>query len=415
MSKRKESLNLVLILVVLVILFMGAKTKRDRESKPVDPSALELPYATHGSYLVGMRILETNHESPLLITVWYPALNRNNEEKISYRYEIKLGDPLGTVSIAADDGKAFQNAEYDFSGGAYPLIILSPGFAFGSSTYAWLAEHLASYGFVVIALEHQEHLDPTNELWRSAIKRPQDVSHVLNYIDEQIAEDGVFHGLINLEHVAVIGHSYGGYTSLAAAGARINTSEFMSHCEEASTSDHPAAWLCDELLPHLNDMADLAGLESTPDDLWPAWTDPRIAAIVPMAGDAFFFGHEGLAEINVPVMAIGGTKDNDAPYEWGTYPSYQYISSQRKVLISLTDAEHMIFTNLCEKTPFYLKPISGEFCFDADWDRNYAHKLISHFVTAFLLTEFKQDVNASTMLNPSNVEFPNMDYEARGY
>jgi predicted dienelactone hydrolase len=162
-------------------------------------------------------------------------------------------------------------------------------------------------------------------------------------------------------------------------------------------------------------MAELAGLESTPDDLWPAWTDPRIAAIVPMAGDAFFFGHEGLAEINVPVLAIGGTKDNDAPYEWGTHPAYEYSSSPRKVLISLTDAEHMIFTNLCEKIPFYLKFFSREFCSDTDWDRDYAHELVGHFTTAFLLTELKQDSDASDALAPDGIELPGMSYEAQGY
>jgi predicted dienelactone hydrolase len=412
MSNQKKPINLAIILAVLAVLFMGARANRDREVKYSSSSSIKLPYASRGTHLVGIRNLETDK---LAITVWYPASNNNSEEMVSYRYELKMGDPLGTVSLAAYEGQVIRDAAYDLSEGPYPLVILSPGFSFGASTYAWLAEHLASYGFVVIAPEHQEHLDPANELWRSAIERPQDILSVLAYVDEQTADGGVFDGLINAERVAVIGHSYGGYTSLAAAGARINTPEFKSHCEEASASNHPAAWLCDELLPHLDDMADLAGLESTPDGLWPAWADPRIAAIVPMAGDAFFFGHEGLSEINVPVLAIGGTKDNDAPYEWGTHPAYEYASSPRKALISLTDAEHMIFTNPCEKIPFYLKLFSREFCSDTDWDRSYAHELVSHFTAAFLLTELKQDSAASDALNPNDVEFPGMNYEAQGY
>lgn len=85
------------------------------------------------------------------------------------------------------------------------------------------------------------------------------------------------------------------------------------------------------------------------------------------------------------------------------------------MLISLTDAEHMIFTNPCEKTPFYLKPISGEFCSDTDWDRNYAHELVSHFTTAFLLAELNQDSAASDALDPNEVEFPGTNYESQGY
>ena len=413
MSKQKKSVNMVVIFAVLAVLFMGPKANSGKDVEYSSSPSAVLFYASQGSHPVGMRVLEID---ALPVTVWYPASSTSNSaEKVSYRYELKMGDPLGTVSLATYDGDAVRDAAFDLSSGPYPLVILSPGFSFGASTYAWLAEHLASYGFVVIAPEHQEHLDPANELWQSAIERPQDILSVLAYVDEQTADDGVFDGLINTERVAVIGHSYGGYTSLASAGARINTPEFKSHCEEASASEHPAAWLCDKLLPHLDDMADLAGLDETPGGLWLALTDPRIAAIVPMAGDAFFFGHEGLAEINVPVMAIGGTKDNDAPYEWGTFPAYEYSSSPRKVLISLTDAGHMIFTNPCEKIPFYLKPVSGDFCSDTDWDRNYAHELVSHFTTAFLLTELKQDSAASDALAPSEIEIPGMKYEAQGY
>ena len=85
-----------------------------------------------------------------------------------------------------------------------------------------------------------------------------------------------------------------------------------------------------------------------PEGLWhQAWSDPRIDALVSLAGDAFYFGQDGLAEITVPVMAIGGTRDRDAPYMWGTYPTYEYVSSATKVRIALTDAEHMIFTGPC--------------------------------------------------------------------
>lgn len=55
----------------------------------------------------------------------------------------------------------------------YPLIVLSPGFAMGAEAYGWLAEHLASYGFVVTAPEHQEHMDPADQLWQAAVARPQ--------------------------------------------------------------------------------------------------------------------------------------------------------------------------------------------------------------------------------------------------
>ena len=118
--------------------------------------------------------------------------------------------------------------------------------------------------------------------------------------------------------------------------------DFTALCETAYNENDPNTLLCDKVLPHLADMADSAGLESLPEGLWQqAWANPRVDAIVPLAGDALFFGQEGLAEITVPVMAIGGTRDKDSPYMWGTYPAYEHTSSATKARIALVDAEHI--------------------------------------------------------------------------
>jgi predicted dienelactone hydrolase len=407
---------MVLILVVISVLFMGARAKRDEEINNISSLPDGAKYAVSGPHSVGIRDLVIEGETPLDITMWYPALNNGNlEEKIKYPYDIKIGAPFGDVSIASSQGGAIREAPFDLFGSPHPLVLLSPGFSIGASSYAWLAEHLASYGFVVVSPEHHETLDPGNELWQAAITRPQDILAVFAYLDEQVDPEDSLEGLIDTELAAVIGHSYGGYTSLAAAGAQIDTDAFQSQCESVSGTDEPGAWLCEQLTPHMADMASLADLNSIPDGLWPAWADPRVDAIVPMAGDAFFFGQEGLAEISVPVMAIGGTNDNDSPYMWGTYPTYEYISSPRKIRVALEGAEHMIFTGPCENIPFYLKFFSGEFCSDSSWDRSYAHSLAKHFTTAFLLSELKQDPAASDALEPASVKFPDVAYDAQGY
>ena len=377
------------------------------------------PYAARGPHPVGMRGLEMAGDAPLEMTMWYPASNDENlRAKTTYSYQMKMGAPLGMVTFATYSGQAIQDAPYDLSTtGPYPLIVLSPGFSIGASTYAWLAEHLASYGFVVIAPEHQEQLDDgLNGLWQTAVTRPQDILAVFAYVDEQVGSGGALEGLVDAQTVAVLGHSYGGYTTLVAGGAQIDTAAFEALCETAYQENDPNAWLCDELLPHMADMAELAGLDSVPEGLWgQPWSDPRVDAIVPMAGDAFFFGQDGLAEITVPVMAIGGTADTDSPYMWSTYPTYEYASSAAKVRIALVDAEHMIFTGPCEATPLLLRFVSKEFCSDSGWDRSYAHNLVRHFTTAFLLAELKQDTEAAAVLAPDAVEFPDVTYEAQGF
>ena len=75
----------------------------------------------------------------------------------------------------------------------------------------------------------------------------------------------------------------------------------------------------------------------------------------------------------------------------------------------------MIFTNPCASVRWYAKPLAGEFCADTVWDRPQAHDLISHFATAFLLAELKQDGAAAAVLAPESAVFPEIRFEAEGY
>jgi predicted dienelactone hydrolase len=418
--KMSRTLLIIGIVVLVVIAALAVSvtvpfgTGAARNAQRPDPP----PYGARGPHPVGMRALATDGDAPLEMVMWYPADGVDADAKITYPYKVGMPAPLGTVTFATYKGRASRDAPPDLAAGPYPLVVLSPGLSLGPTSYAWLVEHLASYGLVVIAPDHHEQIDEEFDvLWQAAVARPGDILDVLAYVDGQIGVGGALEGLVDAETVAVIGHSYGGYTALVAGGARIDTDGFTAHCDAAYASDHPSAWLCDKLMPHVADMAALAGLDAVPDGLWPEWADPRVDAVVPMAGDAFFFGQAGLAEMTVPVMAIGGTADEDSPYTWGTYPTYEYVSSPAKVRIALEGAQHMIFTGPCERVPLLmrLRLVSGEFCADPGWDRYYAHDLVNHFTTAFLLAELKGDADAAAALAPDAVGFDGMTYEAQGY
>jgi predicted dienelactone hydrolase len=371
------------------------------------------PYSKRGPHQVGMQKLVIDGDSSRAATIWYPARSGGGRS-ITYAYELKLFAPLGRLAIATHQGRASRDAPYDLqSGGPYPLVVLSPGYAIGSTSYAWLAEHLASYGLVVISPEPDEELNPA-QIWRSTVTRPHDLRNLLAYVDGQLRRGGDFEGLIDPDRTAVIGHSYGGYTALAAAGARLDTDAFKARCKAEHVADGPNTWLCDALVPHLSDMAELAGLERVPSGLWPAWGEPGVDAIVSMAGDAYLFDRTGLAEISVPVLAIGGTADTDTPYTWGTQPTYDFTSSTSKVKVTLRDAGHMIFTGPCDHVRRFMKILPGGFCSDSTWDRDRAQALIRHFTTAFLLAQLSDDRQAAAALAPTGSSFTQLSYEAKG-
>ena len=416
MSKKRIFTLLVILIVVGLAAFFSLRLISNKNQVSANAPFDLPPYAKAGSYGIGLQNLTIENDNPLPLTVWYPASDGPSETRSTkYPYGVKLGKPFGSLSVASSYGYAIENAAFDRSDAPYPLVILSPGFSIGSTAYAWLAEHLASYGFVVVSPNHQENLDPQNQLWQTAITRPVDILSVFDYLDQQVAPGEAFEGLIDTELVAVAGHSYGGYTTLAAAGARINTPYLQSLCQNAIGEEHEAAWICEIILTHQEDMADLAGLDGVPDGLWPASADPRVDAIIAMAGDAFFFGPEGLGGIEIPVMAIGGTADQDSPFAWGPQPTYDYVSSSRKALVALEGAEHMIFTGPCENVPWYLGFFSGEFCSDSTWDRTNALAITKHLSTTFLLAELRHDKLAGAALSQDNVDFMDVSYEEQGY
>ena len=61
-----------------------------------------------------------------------------------------------------------------------------------------------------------------------------------------------------MNNIAVVGHSYGGYTALAAAGARFDFSAYKTRCA-ALTADDPLNFFCGPVLPKEADMAARAG------------------------------------------------------------------------------------------------------------------------------------------------------------
>jgi hypothetical protein len=111
-------------------------------------------------------------------------------------------------------------------------------------------------------------------------------------------------------------------------------------------------------------------------------------------------------------MAIGGTADTGAPYEWGTKPSYEYASSAQKALVGFVGAEHMFMSTPCENMPWIAEtPFQEMFCFDPAWEKNQALDLVHHLSTAFLLAVLESDESAHEALHPSVVTFDGVEYK----
>ena len=282
-----------------------------------------------------------------------------------------------------------------------------------------MLEHYASYGFIILSPEHIEGLYPSDfasdpmaisDLWKTSIDRPLDIKQTLDYAEQLTAAGGALAGLIDMAHVAVAGHSYGGYTTLAMAGAPYETAALNARCAQLPADD-PNIYLCTSIVPKEAEMAARAGLAPMPQGLWPSMGDARVTAIIPMAGDSWLFDKAGLAKITIPMMAMGGTADTSTFYDWGAKPAYDNASSAQKALVTFVGGEHLIFGTPCENEPWIVEPPAyGFFCFDPVWDKTRVLDLIDHFSTAFLLDTLKGDKKAHAALLPDAINFPGIEY-----
>lgn len=369
-------------------------------------------YALHGPYWAGtMELVIEDEERPLQVTIWYPALNPDSLEE-HYTYEMNYAPGFFPFSI---DGHALPEAEGDSANAPYPLVVFSHMLQGWRTMSVYLTEHLASYGFVVISVDHTGETIANFEkpFWQHYHYRPLDITRVIAFADELTASEGPLSDLINTEQVAVTGHSSGGWTSLAAAGAQMDFGALQTYCDE-----HAAEMLvedCSQLLRNADALAMLFGLDSAPEGLWPAIYDERVAAIVPLSPDTNHFGARGFAAIKVPTMILVGSLDRFIPPEYNVFPRYHDLGSLDKSLVVFDGADHMMFANSCDTSPWLIDIGAFMACSDPVWDMDRAHDLINHFVTAFLLAELYGDEDAVVALAPDAVQFSGIQYETTGF
>jgi predicted dienelactone hydrolase len=404
-----RTLRLIFTTVALTILLSGFQPAYAQAKGP-DPVGLRLDapdYAKHGPFWVGTRELNfVDGKDTVGLTVWYPALNPTNaKEETTYTITFSLGSPDKPL-IAA--GQAIRDAAPDSTKAPYPLILFSPGLTVWSQANSTLLEHLASYGFVVLSWNPRGETIET--FWQGAGYRLLDPKLVITRADKMTATGGELAGIIDMQHMAVVGHSSGGWTALAAGGAQLNFGWCAANKDEVAKNPRGN---CGQFVPHQDEIAAMLGLKSAPIGMWPATNDPRIMAVISMAGDGDIWGvnYEGISQLKVPTMVMGGSHDTVNVPEITSYPIYDHLGSAIKSRVIFQGGDHAIFLNSCKVVPALVTPDMFWACSDQVWEMDRVHDLINQFTTAFLLDVVKGDKDAHKALLPAAVTFPGIDYK----
>ncbi|PSN14864.1 hypothetical protein C7293_09770 [filamentous cyanobacterium CCT1] len=219
-----------------------------------------------------------------------------------------------------------------------PVVVISHGLGGNRSTFAYLAEHLASHGFAVAVVEHpgssaaqieallggraSEAVTPAE-----MISRPIDIQEVLDDLALAAREPALGRRL-DLERIGVLGQSLGAYTTLALAGATVSPDVLEQRCP-----------------PQLSSQVNLSLLVQCPvrtlPQPLPPLGDRRVqAAIAINPLDSAIFGPEGIANIDVPLMIVSGSADTVTPALAEQIRPFTWLETPESYLLLLENGTH---------------------------------------------------------------------------
>jgi predicted dienelactone hydrolase len=242
--------------------------------------------AAPGPFAVGYRSFEHTYTPPghteprtIEISLWYPTLVPDGE---SARYSGIYTDPEVVANAPL--------APSIYDGGRYPVHVYSHGDRGYGGTSAFLMRRFASHGWVAVAPDHtgntlDDNLMP-RPVWMYYV-RSTDLTAALDAVGALPATDPLS-GVLMLDAVVASGHSYGTHTMWASAGASFDVAAFGDAC-----------------------VADGTCTMAERDAFAAGVGDPRIVAIVPMAGaiSRTYFGPTGHQSVTIPILSLTGTAD----------------------------------------------------------------------------------------------------------
>ncbi|MCB9675759.1 MAG: hypothetical protein H6737_11615 [Alphaproteobacteria bacterium] len=272
-----------------------------------------------GGWAVGVRTEQVADPrgGELVVEVWYPA----SDDGAPADY----GLPYALDSLALRDATP--------TGGPHPLVMFSHGHGGARQQSVFLTEHLASHGFVVVAVDHphdtifdyDEDLVPV-----VAARRPDDVRFALDWALASTATSGHWlDGGIDTGAVGMLGHSFGAWTSLVLGGGVLDVEQGIAYCEAM-------------------DPAGCGIVGAIELDGPPPAPDPRITATMLLAPGGWY-SFSDLGGVG-PALVVSGSRDGDLPFEEEQRPTFDALGTPRTLMV-LENGGHFGFTDGCALVP----------------------------------------------------------------
>jgi len=244
---------------------------------------------------------------PLRTAIWYPVDEVRDRETI---FDSPEGERLFVpVEVAA--GAAVSQGSR-----TYPLIVMSHGTGGSAAMMLWLGRYLAIHGYIAAAVNHHGNTSSEKELAPQGFLLYWERAADLQRVIDGVLSDPLTGNRIDADRIGAAGFSLGGYTVMAAAGARFSQAEFDRFCTSPARD-----FTCgpqDEFPEAPERFARLKASDPVVRDSLRqsgrSYRDTRIKAvfaIAPALGGGFT--ERSMREVRVPVEIVVGAADAIAP------------------------------------------------------------------------------------------------------
>ena len=248
-----------------------------------------------------------------------------------------------TIKLNFNDQKRQRQIPLDvyFSSAATankPLIVFSHGFGSVRTDLRYLAEHLASHGYVVAALEHPGSNETSSKVVSKGknrlvepqefLDRPRDISFILDELAQlnQTANNPL-QGKLATNNVMVVGYSFGGGTALALAGGELQIENLKQRCQQKLGKTN------------LSESLQCAA-QTLPEKTYQL-RDARIKqAIALNPTTSLMFGETGLTKVQIPTLILSSSADKITPALTEQVMGFAKIPSP-KWLVGVVGGSHL--------------------------------------------------------------------------
>ncbi len=314
------------------------------------------------------------HDRPLTVDIWYPAKARRGAAPVTYSGSL-YGEPPRPPAKFSVRGLAIPGAAPDGKG--YPLVIFSHGYSNAPAVMTWLTENLASKGYVVAAIHHEDpdpYVVSADKRAAPNFNRPVDIAFVAAALRHDLG------ALIDPAELALIGYSQGGYGVLAAGGATLDPGG-------PNMDQVPGGW-----------MKRLARGAATEGE----GKVPGVKAIVAIApaggGPRSSWGDTGLLGITAPMLLIQGDADLTVDYQTGALADFENARNSNRYLLTFKQAGHDIGLS---PAPAQMRGSLWDIDWFQDpiWRADRVNAINLHFITAFLAVQLKHETSMNSFLD----------------